>query len=440
MSSLAAVQADGYYIDPNKFNHKKRGRDSVNAIAHSNPLGARAKRLKSEGILVVRFEMPHNVWCSGCERHIARGVRFNADKKASGKYLSTTIWEFSMRCPSCPNIFKIKTDPKNADYEMIEGCRKQSTSGSDHITGIDDGDDVDADDEALELLMSNDEVQSMTITQRRERKKQDPMFKLECETEDRLIAARDNERLIAIADAQESRYGADRLLANGAARRIIRESIKESSVRALEGAALGLEGIELLPATEQDYKMASDIMKNKKNLLLIHDIPPPQSEINNQEDEVNEDKEEEGNPQFQEGGIKRSLSESASSKILLSSIFPSALISNGKKSHLSLLSSRPQQQQFLPSSSSRLQSQSLSHHYSKNRHQANLTSKHSSNSSIVSAAPSAISTRRATSIPSFAQTRSVSSIVRDGLMKARQEKNAIAKRVENIARFGGGGR
>jgi hypothetical protein len=389
--------------------------------------------------------MPHNVWCSGCERHIARGVRFNADKKASGKYLSTTIWEFSMRCPSCPNIFKIKTDPKNADYEMIEGCRKRSTSGSDHITGIDD--DVDADDEARELLMSNDEVQSMTITQRRERKKQDPMFKLECETEDRLIAARDNERLISIADAQEFRYGADRLLANGAARRIIRESIKESSVRALEGAALGLEGIELLPATEQDYKMASDIMKNKKNLLLIHDVPPPQSEIDNQEDEVNEDKEEEeeeeeGKPQLQEGGIKRSLSESASSKILSSSIFPSALIRNGKKSHLSLLSVRPQQQQLLPSSSSssRLQSQSSSHHYSKNRHQANLTSKHSSNSSIVSAAPSAISTRRATSIPSFAQTRSVSSIVRDGLMKARQEKNAIAKRVENVARFGGGGR
>jgi hypothetical protein len=269
------------------------------------------------------------------------------------------------------------------------------------------------------------------------------MFKLECETEDRFIAARDNERLIAIADAQESRYGADRLLANGAARRIIRESIKESSVRALEGAALGLEGIELLPATEQDYKMASDIMKNKNNLLLIHDIPPPQSEINNQVDEVNEDKEEEEEkPQLQEGGIKRSLSESASSKILSSSLFPSALISNGKKSHLSLKSVRPQQQQqlLLPSSSSRLQSQSSSHHYSKNRHQVNLSSKHSSNSSIVSAAPSAMSTRRATSIPSFAQTRSVSSIVRDGLMKARQEKNAIAKRVENVARFGGGGR
>lgn len=413
MSSLAAVQADGYYIDPNKFDHKKRGRDSANAIAQSNPL---RKRMKSDGVLVVRFEMPHNVWCGGCERHIAKGVRFNAEKKASGKYLSTTIWEFSMKCPSCPMIFKIKTDPKNADYEFIEGCRKQSTPGSDLVDGIDD--------EESELSIMNDSSSSsssssstaaksmMILQQRRERKKTDALFKLECETEDRLIAARESERLIAIADAQEARYGADRLLANGAARRIVRESIKESSVRALEGAAMGLEGIELLPATEQDYDIASKVMKERNRSLLMTDEGTLRSEINQDSDNIGG------------GGFKRSLDATSTAALLSSSIFQTDLI-KGKEQH---------------------HHHHHHHHHSlqnqpllslKNQQERKNTSRHLSQKS--SSSSSSLSRSHTSSSSSFAiaPTPSISSIVREGLLKAREEKNAIAKRVENAARFGG---
>jgi hypothetical protein len=77
MSSLAASRADNYYYDPAHFDPSKR-RGSANAIAGSHPLGVRANKLKTEGILVIRFEMPYDSWCDGCGEHIARGIRFNA--------------------------------------------------------------------------------------------------------------------------------------------------------------------------------------------------------------------------------------------------------------------------------------------------------------------------------------------------------------------------
>ncbi|XP_039691020.1 probable cyclic nucleotide-gated ion channel 20, chloroplastic isoform X2 [Medicago truncatula] len=37
----------------------------------------------------VRFEMPYNIWCGGCNSTTAKGVRFNAEKKQVGNYYST---------------------------------------------------------------------------------------------------------------------------------------------------------------------------------------------------------------------------------------------------------------------------------------------------------------------------------------------------------------
>ena len=78
----------------------------------------RAKKI-DQGIIVIRFEMPYNVWCEGCEDHIGKGVRFNAEKKKCGMYYTTIIYEFSMKCPRCPQRFIIRTDPKNCDYEFV---------------------------------------------------------------------------------------------------------------------------------------------------------------------------------------------------------------------------------------------------------------------------------------------------------------------------------
>lgn len=54
-----------------------------------------------------------------------QGTRFNATKDQAGTYYSTKIWQFSMKCPSCSTVMIIKTDPKNTDYEYVEGIRKK---------------------------------------------------------------------------------------------------------------------------------------------------------------------------------------------------------------------------------------------------------------------------------------------------------------------------
>ena len=89
-----------------------------------HPLRERAKKL-DQGILVIRFEMPFNVWCNGCGHLIGKGVRFNAEKKAIGSYYSTKIWSFSMTSPCCQEHIEVQTDPKNHEYIVVAGARRK---------------------------------------------------------------------------------------------------------------------------------------------------------------------------------------------------------------------------------------------------------------------------------------------------------------------------
>ena len=92
-----------------------------------HPLRERAKKL-DQGILVIRFEMPFNVWCNGCGHLIGKGVRFNAEKKAIGNYYSTKIWSFSMTSPCCQEHIEVQTDPKNHEYIVVAGARRKVRS------------------------------------------------------------------------------------------------------------------------------------------------------------------------------------------------------------------------------------------------------------------------------------------------------------------------
>ena len=92
-----------------------------------HPLRERAKKL-DQGILVIRFEMPFNVWCNGCGHLIGKGVRFNAEKKAIGSYYSTKIWSFSMTSPCCQEHIEVQTDPKNHEYLVVAGARRKVSS------------------------------------------------------------------------------------------------------------------------------------------------------------------------------------------------------------------------------------------------------------------------------------------------------------------------
>ena len=89
-----------------------------------HPLRERAKKL-DQGILVIRFEMPFNVWCQGCGHLIGKGVRFNAEKQAIGNYHSTKIWSFSMTAPCCQQRIVVHTDPKTTEYLVVSGGRRK---------------------------------------------------------------------------------------------------------------------------------------------------------------------------------------------------------------------------------------------------------------------------------------------------------------------------
>ncbi|ORY34828.1 hypothetical protein BCR39DRAFT_585776 [Naematelia encephala] len=87
-------------------------------------LGKRAKDI-DKGILVVRFELPFNIWCGTCNAHLGAGVRYNAQKKKVGNYYSTPIFAFRCKCHLCSGWFEVRTDPKNAAYEVTEGATRK---------------------------------------------------------------------------------------------------------------------------------------------------------------------------------------------------------------------------------------------------------------------------------------------------------------------------
>jgi coiled-coil domain-containing protein 130 len=113
----------GRYVPPDL-----EGRVSANAASgKGHALGSRARKLKSEGILTVRFECPFAIWCTTCrpEELIAQGVRFNAEKKKVGNYFSTPIWEFRFKHTVCGGWLSVRTDPKSAEYVVTEGGRRR---------------------------------------------------------------------------------------------------------------------------------------------------------------------------------------------------------------------------------------------------------------------------------------------------------------------------
>ena len=94
-------KGQNFYYPPD-FDPKKHG--SLNGYHGVHALRERARKM-DRGILIIRcvttqtiitktvtilvspsnnvlcrFEMPYNIWCEGCKKHIGMGVRYNAEK------------------------------------------------------------------------------------------------------------------------------------------------------------------------------------------------------------------------------------------------------------------------------------------------------------------------------------------------------------------------
>eukprot|EP01029_Cantina_marsupialis_P010173 TRINITY_DN2321_c0_g1_i2.p1 TRINITY_DN2321_c0_g1~~TRINITY_DN2321_c0_g1_i2.p1 ORF type:complete len:225 (+),score=48.27 TRINITY_DN2321_c0_g1_i2:125-799(+) len=222
MSSLAAAQADGYYYPPD-WRPERGTKDSFN---NSHPLGKRARKIK-DGIVVIRFELPHHSFCKGCERHLGKGTRFNAEKKEVAKYFSTPIYEFTMKCPSCPQKFKIQTDPKNRDYAFVDGIKRRESTKVAHP--------------------NNFELEPEKTTEMK--KQENAMFALEHEEEGRRIIEtemRALNQLKTLADSiSENDYNTNKMLRKG-----FRKNRIAKQDRLQAGAAINLN-VELLDHNDE---------------------------------------------------------------------------------------------------------------------------------------------------------------------------------------------
>ena len=121
MSSLAATQADGFYVPPEYFESGQYKHKSRNQFAGSKG----HNQFLQKGI--VRFELPYKSVCGNCHESIGRGTRFNAHKtKTEKSYFTTPIWEFQLSCRKCQHPWRIRTDPKERGFDYVEGVTIQA--------------------------------------------------------------------------------------------------------------------------------------------------------------------------------------------------------------------------------------------------------------------------------------------------------------------------
>ena len=263
MSSLAAARADNYYNppdwDPSKESRNKVGRCCGHAVhAQSSAwhrlsrtgrarrllllqyhgshgaLGNRARKL-DQGILIIRFEMPFNVWCTGCGHLIGKGVRFNAEKKQIGAYHSTKIWSFSMRAPCCQQRIEVHTDPKAAEYVVVSGARRKAEAAGD-----DDSGQGVLDTEAGAALA-------------------DPLARLEHAGEDVRMALDSRESLARLQEDSAERHRDD-YAANRQLRAVLRGARREEKARDARRKELGLpEHVVLAAETAGDRLRAAAV-------------------------------------------------------------------------------------------------------------------------------------------------------------------------------------
>ena len=223
-------QVNKYY--PPDFDPKKHG--NLNAYHGTHALRERARKI-DRGIIIIRFEMPFNVWCNSCNNHVGMGVRYNAEKTKTGNYFSTTIYRFKMKCHLCDNYYEIQTDPKNLDYEIISGCRRQ---------------DKRWDPTKNEQVVPETRETSNKLAA-------DPMFKLDHEAADLAKFLADKPRLEGIQKINHRMrddFACNQLLRKGF--RVKRKELKlnaESDKKLLKKSCLA---IKLLPESEKDVRMA----------------------------------------------------------------------------------------------------------------------------------------------------------------------------------------
>ncbi|XP_017146246.2 coiled-coil domain-containing protein 130 homolog [Drosophila miranda] len=220
-----------YY--PPDYDPKKGG---LNKFQGTHVLRERARKIHL-GIIIIRFEMPYNIWCDGGKNHIGMGVRYNAEKTKVGMYYTTPIYKFRLKCHLCDNHFEIQTDPGNLDYTILSGARRQENRWD---------------------PLQNEQVGPET-KEVQKRLFDDAMYKLEHQAKDAKAAADAKPVLQKLFERNQSVWD-DTYEANCRLRSEFRHQKKElKGQQELDRELLAKSSLDvaLLPETDQDRQMAA---------------------------------------------------------------------------------------------------------------------------------------------------------------------------------------
>lgn len=89
-----------------------------------NRLG-RSKRKPCNDLADVRIALPFTLQCNECHTFLSVGTKFNAKKEKAGFYINVIpLLRFYCKCSHCKQTLALKTDPKNADYEVEGGATR----------------------------------------------------------------------------------------------------------------------------------------------------------------------------------------------------------------------------------------------------------------------------------------------------------------------------
>jgi len=235
-------KGQNFYYPPDFDPAKHKNLNNYHGV---HALRERANKI-DQGILIIRFELPYNIWCGsnaedpdpsikGCRKHIGMGVRYNAEKTKIGMYYTTPVYQFKMTCHLCMNPIIIKTDPGNMDYVITQGARRVEQRWDPTGNG-----QVVPDDKRVGRKLADD-----------------AMFKLEHESGDK---GKQSDSAPRIAQMY---HIADRVKDDYMANRILRDTFRKAKKERAEAAATqdrlkakaGIE-LDIVAERETDIRMA----------------------------------------------------------------------------------------------------------------------------------------------------------------------------------------
>ena len=122
----------------------------------------------------VRMMLPFSVQCVKCGEFAYRGKKFNSRKEnVHGEdYKGIKKVRFYMKCAVCSNIFSIKTDPQNGDYEVEFGVTRNFESWK---KAREEDEREAAEQEAEEMGDSMKALENRTLTQKMEADQMDAL-------------------------------------------------------------------------------------------------------------------------------------------------------------------------------------------------------------------------------------------------------------------------